>query len=662
MKFAKFLLNRILNKGFRIEKKFIYMILAILLIASFPLYANKKVQAQEQTYTNQLTKTINLTVERLSDVEVIVIPPLLIGEGRGEVLTTRADNNGKVNIDIPLGTQKDNPSTCHPVLVEGCQDGEYTIKITSIDAAGNRSETTEVKIIRDTIAPNKPEVGEAYICGSNICIDLTGEAGTEVLVNNQPTGVIMTSSNVTLSLVEGYQSNTTYNFTISLKDKATNVSESVSRSITTQPGRGAGGTGNEKDVFGASTSAKYNSIYDMEIEVNEQTGEYKILKFDLPAPELTFVSTSYPNGEVNVYGVGLNKNQNLNVNARVKIFGKSFQSVKEICGEFHEAYDLIIKKRENCIMEHTKLTQEQIYREIDYAGENCNKDYLVLWKKLNTKCFYKESFDYESLQQATVPISNVELLMQKNSIEDISEQRTCDIGQPCFNESKRYWNDTEDGRFQLQYPNTILKENDKLNAKHRIFTKFNLNVNYKDYQIDLNGVESGWSNEVVVDPTPTFLQSAVHPLAYDESCKEADRVWSGPEGDDDFGDRANRYPYHIGVDIRAVNNEAPCKINSVAGGKVKKTFEDLQRANIIDIEHDEVYTTRYIHGWDYLVAKDQILNKGDFIFTMGCTGDCDGRHLHFELYENGAVVDPQLEHYFGYMGGEGNFYVRTKRY
>jgi len=260
MKFAKFLLNRILNKGFRIEKKFIYMILAILLIASFPLYANKKVQAQEQTYTNQLTKTINLTVERLSDVEVIVIPPLLIGEGRGEVLTTRADNNGKVNIDIPLGTQKDNPSTCHPVLVEGCQDGEYTIKITSIDAAGNRSETTEVKIIRDTIAPNKPEVGEAYICGSNICIDLTGEAGTEVLVNNQPTGVIMTSSNVTLSLVEGYQSNTTYNFTISLKDKATNVSESVSRSITTQPGRGAGGTGNEKDVFGASTSAKYNSI------------------------------------------------------------------------------------------------------------------------------------------------------------------------------------------------------------------------------------------------------------------------------------------------------------------------------------------------------------------------------------------------------------------
>jgi len=38
------------------------------------------------------------------------------------------------------------------------------------------------------------------------------------------------------------------------------------------------------------------------------------------------------------------------------------------------------------------------------------------------------------------------------------------------------------------------------------------------------------------------------------------------------------------------------------------------------------------------------------------------RHLHFELYENGAVVDPQLEYYFGYMGGEGKLYVKTKRY
>jgi len=158
-----------------------------------------------------------------------------------------------------------------------CQDGEYTVTITSIDAAGNRSEATVLKMIRDTIAPRVPEVGEIYICGSSLCVNITGEAGAEVLINNQPSSVIMTSSNVTLSLVEGYQSNTTYNFNLSLKDKATNVSGAVTKSFTTPVlGRGSGGNGNEADVYGASTSAEYNGTYILDLEINGQTGDYRI--------------------------------------------------------------------------------------------------------------------------------------------------------------------------------------------------------------------------------------------------------------------------------------------------------------------------------------------------------------------------------------------------
>ncbi len=266
----------------------------VLVITTFPYFSTSKVQAEEIANANRLAEELRLTVERLSGAEVLVKGPNNVVPDSVRNLRTRADSNGKANITIPLGTQKDDPSICSPSLERGlgvsdelvlrqaqhdteCQDGEYTVTITSIDAAGNRSEATVLKMIRDTIAPRVPEVGEIYICGSSLCVNITGEAGAEVLINNQPSSVIMTSSNVTLSLVEGYQSNTTYNFNLSLKDKATNVSGAVTKSFTTPVlGRGSGGNGNEADVYGASTSAEYNGTYILDLEINGQTGDYRI--------------------------------------------------------------------------------------------------------------------------------------------------------------------------------------------------------------------------------------------------------------------------------------------------------------------------------------------------------------------------------------------------
>jgi len=207
------------------------LLIFILVITTIPYFTPSKIQAEEITHqstqsydkasTNQLTKELKLTVEKLSDVEVVVKGPNDVIPDSVKNLRTRADSNGKANITIPLGTKVDNPNLCHPEFISGsynqeipdqarddnCEDGEYTVQITSIDAAGNRSESTVIKIIRDTIAPNTPEVSEIYICGANLCIDLTGEEGTEILINGQPTNVIASSQGVTLSLVEGYQSN-----------------------------------------------------------------------------------------------------------------------------------------------------------------------------------------------------------------------------------------------------------------------------------------------------------------------------------------------------------------------------------------------------------------------------------------------------------------------
>jgi len=267
---------------------------------------------------------------------VIVILPLLIGKGRGEVLTTRADNNGKANITVPLGTKVDDPSVCHPVLRQAqhdtsCEDGEFTVNITSIDPAGNRSEPTILKIIRDTISPNKPKVSEPYMCNQkDICIDLTGEAGTEVIVNNQPTGVIATSTSVTLSLVEGYQPNTNYSFNIQLKDKAGNISQTVIKNFTPPAIPNSGNVAGSSDAFKlvGNVDNKYgdeelNSLGSAEIrlKVTKDNNKYKVeLKENkIPAPKITYIEIN--KDLATIYGIRLNKN--FKTNFKIDYFEKS---------------------------------------------------------------------------------------------------------------------------------------------------------------------------------------------------------------------------------------------------------------------------------------------------------------------------------------------------
>jgi len=112
----------------RIQKRFSYLLLILVLVTSFPLYASSPIKAQEQNYnkasTNQLTKEVNISVERLSDVEVVVKGPNDVIPDSLRNLRTRADSNGKANVAIPLGTQKDDPSICSPSLERGLGESD----------------------------------------------------------------------------------------------------------------------------------------------------------------------------------------------------------------------------------------------------------------------------------------------------------------------------------------------------------------------------------------------------------------------------------------------------------------------------------------------------------------------------------------------------------
>ncbi len=60
------------------------------------------------------------------------------------------------------------------------------------------------------------------------------------------------------------------------------------------------------------------------------------------------------------------------------------------------------------------------------------------------------------------------------------------------------------------------------------------------------------------------------------------------------------------------------------------------------IGHDDGYATQYAHMSRVVVTTGQYVEKGQVIGYVGNTGDSYGAHLHFELWENGERINPEI--------------------
>ena len=63
--------------------------------------------------------------------------------------------------------------------------------------------------------------------------------------------------------------------------------------------------------------------------------------------------------------------------------------------------------------------------------------------------------------------------------------------------------------------------------------------------------------------------------------------------------------------------------------------------NVIEIDHGNGYVTRYAHNSALDRSVGDLVRSGQQIARAGSTGRSTGAHVHFEVWQDGAVVNPR---------------------
>jgi murein DD-endopeptidase MepM/ murein hydrolase activator NlpD len=108
-----------------------------------------------------------------------------------------------------------------------------------------------------------------------------------------------------------------------------------------------------------------------------------------------------------------------------------------------------------------------------------------------------------------------------------------------------------------------------------------------------------------------------------------------------FGRRTDplngRLSVHKGVDFAA---KAGSDVVAVAAGVVTAASRRSGYGNTVEISHADGYVTLYAHNQSNLVQVGDLVQRGQVIAKVGSTGRSTGAHVHFEVSQNGRVVNP----------------------
>ena len=95
---------------------------------------------------------------------------------------------------------------------------------------------------------------------------------------------------------------------------------------------------------------------------------------------------------------------------------------------------------------------------------------------------------------------------------------------------------------------------------------------------------------------------------------------------------------HQGIDL-PVPEGTP--VRAACDGVVSYAGERLRGyGRMIVLEHERGLSTVYAHNRALLVAPGTRVSRGEIVAESGQTGRASGPHLHFEVRDRGAPIDP----------------------
>ena len=109
-----------------------------------------------------------------------------------------------------------------------------------------------------------------------------------------------------------------------------------------------------------------------------------------------------------------------------------------------------------------------------------------------------------------------------------------------------------------------------------------------------------------------------------------------------FGGRADPFgggsQFHKGIDFQASIGDP---VLAVADGVVSYAGDRSGYGNTVEIDHGNGYVPRYAHTSRLVRQVGDLVRAGQEIARAGSSGRSTGAHVHFELWQDGVVVNPR---------------------
>jgi murein DD-endopeptidase MepM/ murein hydrolase activator NlpD len=203
--------------------------------------------------------------------------------------------------------------------------------------------------------------------------------------------------------------------------------------------------------------------------------------------------------------------------------------------------------------------------------------------------------------------------------------------------------------YKLKQDDTLQKIAEKYQAKVADI------VSWPSNMMDVSDPKLGSLDYVMIPGGYRELQPWIVPLAFAPR-SGATRVVSGPGGcqapaTGPVGSTAFIWPvgnhflsgfdfssYHLGIDIAAATGTPVYA--SDAGTVIYAGWNDSGYGYMVEIDHNNGYSTVYAHFSAVSVYCGQSVYQGSVIGSAGSTGKSTGAHVHFEIRLNGGFLNP----------------------